>query len=244
MGLGWDSEAQTIVVELLAVSDTEFDASVVLDDAEEGPDAVRVFLTRSRHASSPPARTGSSPRAARRARCVTNRWTRRAISACAPTDTCGGPVRGRRRSRLVTAADESSDREVLRRGELTVLGRIRSASNATFLCEAADGERTVHCVYKPVAGEQPLWDFPTARWPAGNSAPTWSRPRSAGTSCRTIIRDGPAGPGMLQRWVDQPEDTQDAETAAPTGPQLVDLCPADSVPSRLSSGAARLRLRR
>ena len=43
MGLGWDSEAQTIVVELLAVSDTESsDASVVLDDAEEGPDAVRV----------------------------------------------------------------------------------------------------------------------------------------------------------------------------------------------------------
>lgn len=45
MGLGWDSEAETVVVELLAVSDVEFDASVVLDDAEEGPDAVRVFLT-------------------------------------------------------------------------------------------------------------------------------------------------------------------------------------------------------
>ncbi len=45
MGLGWDSEAQTVVVELLAVTDTEFDASVVLDDAEEGPDAVRVFLS-------------------------------------------------------------------------------------------------------------------------------------------------------------------------------------------------------
>ena len=45
MGLGWDSEAQTVVVELLAVTETEFDASVVLDDAEEGPDAVRVFLT-------------------------------------------------------------------------------------------------------------------------------------------------------------------------------------------------------
>src|SRR6201987_2971891 len=45
MGLGWDSEAPTVVVELLAVTDTEFDASVVLDDAEEGPDAVRVFLT-------------------------------------------------------------------------------------------------------------------------------------------------------------------------------------------------------
>ncbi|KAA1427017.1 DUF3090 domain-containing protein [Mycolicibacter arupensis] len=45
MGLGWDSEAQAVVVELLAVSDAEFDASVVLDDTEEGPDAVRVFLT-------------------------------------------------------------------------------------------------------------------------------------------------------------------------------------------------------
>ncbi len=45
MGLGWDSEAGTVVVELLAVSETEFDASVVLDDAEDGPDAVRVFLT-------------------------------------------------------------------------------------------------------------------------------------------------------------------------------------------------------
>ena len=45
MGLGWDSEAQTVVVELLAVTDSEFDASVVLDDAEEGPDAVRVFLS-------------------------------------------------------------------------------------------------------------------------------------------------------------------------------------------------------
>ena len=47
------------------------------------------------------------------------------------------------------------DREVLRTGELTVLGRIRSASNATFLCEATLDERTAHCVYKPVSGEQP-----------------------------------------------------------------------------------------
>lgn len=44
MGLGWDAEAQSVVVELLAVSDEAIDASVILDDAEEGPDAVRVFL--------------------------------------------------------------------------------------------------------------------------------------------------------------------------------------------------------
>ncbi len=45
MGLGWDSEAQSVVVELLAVTDAEFDASVVLDDTDEGPDALRVFLS-------------------------------------------------------------------------------------------------------------------------------------------------------------------------------------------------------
>ena len=78
MGLGWDSEAQTVVVELLAVTENEFDASVVLDDAEEGPDAVRVFLTpeSARQFANRSARVISSqasvpsrlPRANRRAR--------------------------------------------------------------------------------------------------------------------------------------------------------------------------------
>ena len=45
MGLGWDADSRSIVVELLAVSEEEVDESVVLDDTEEGPDAVRVFLT-------------------------------------------------------------------------------------------------------------------------------------------------------------------------------------------------------
>ena len=45
MGLGWDADAESVVVELLAVTEAEIDESVVLDDAEDGPDAVRVFLT-------------------------------------------------------------------------------------------------------------------------------------------------------------------------------------------------------
>lgn len=123
------------------------------------------------------------------------------------------------------------DETALHDGELTVLGRIRSASNATFLCEAELAGRAVHCVYKPVAGERPLWDFPDGTL-AGREFATYLVSQALGWNIvpHTIIRDGPAGPGMLQRWVDQPEDTQDAETAAPTGPQLVDLCPADSVP--------------
>ncbi|WP_424186547.1 DUF3090 domain-containing protein [Actinokineospora sp. G85] len=45
MGLGWDAESAAVVIELLAVTEEEIDESVVLDDTDEGPDAVRVFLT-------------------------------------------------------------------------------------------------------------------------------------------------------------------------------------------------------
>ena len=45
MGLGWDADSRSVVVELLAVTEEEVDESVVLDDTEEGPDALRVFLS-------------------------------------------------------------------------------------------------------------------------------------------------------------------------------------------------------
>jgi uncharacterized repeat protein (TIGR03847 family) len=45
MGLGWDAESSAVVIELLAITEGEVDETVVLDDTEEGPDAVRVFLS-------------------------------------------------------------------------------------------------------------------------------------------------------------------------------------------------------
>ncbi|MQA09914.1 MAG: DUF3090 family protein [Pseudonocardiaceae bacterium] len=45
MGLGWDAETRAVVIELLAITEGEVDEAVVLDDTEEGPDAVRVFLS-------------------------------------------------------------------------------------------------------------------------------------------------------------------------------------------------------
>ncbi|GAA2387267.1 MULTISPECIES: DUF3090 domain-containing protein [Gordonia] len=45
MGLGWDADAAAVVIELLAVTEQPLDESVILDDTEEGPDTVRVFLT-------------------------------------------------------------------------------------------------------------------------------------------------------------------------------------------------------
>ena len=120
-------------------------------------------------------------------------------------------------------------REVLPRGELTVIGRIRSASNATFLCEAQLGELQAHCVYKPVAGEAPLWDFPDGTL-AGRELAAYLVSAALGWNIvpYTIIRDGPAGHGMLQLWVDQPGDEVGDEPGA--GPDLVDLLPAGHVP--------------
>ena len=220
MGLGWDSEAQTVVVELLAVSDTEFDASVVLDDAEDGPDAVRVFLTpeSARQFATRSNRVISAGR--RGARCATSPWIRRATSACAPTAIGAAwpsPT-------MNPTHSGGADCEALRRGELTVIGRIRSASNATFLCEAHLDELTVHCVYKPIAGESPLWDFPDGTLAGRELAAYLVSTLGWDVVPYTIIREGPAGTGMLQLWVDQPGDLvgEDPES----GPDLVDLLPA------------------
>jgi uncharacterized repeat protein (TIGR03843 family) len=123
----------------------------------------------------------------------------------------------------------NDDREVLANGELTILGRIRSASNATFLCESTLDERSVHCVYKPISGEAPLWDFPDGTL-AGRELAAYLISAHLGWNIvpYTIIRHGPAGPGMLQLWVEQPGDTADSEPRP--GPDLVDLFPADKLP--------------
>ncbi|BAX93149.1 SCO1664 family protein [Mycobacterium shigaense] len=120
--------------------------------------------------------------------------------------------------------NKNDEREVLRNGELTVLGRIRSASNATFLCEATHDDASVHCVYKPIAGEAPLWDFPDGTL-AGRERSAYLVSAQLGWNIvpYTIIRHGPAGPGMLQQWVNQPGDDADSEPRP--GPDLVALFP-------------------
>jgi uncharacterized repeat protein (TIGR03843 family) len=122
--------------------------------------------------------------------------------------------------------------EVLRSGELTVIGRIRSASNATFLCEAHLDERQAHCVYKPIKGEAPLWDFPDGTL-AGRELGAYLVSDAVGWNIApyTIIRDGPAGRGMLQLWVDQPgESLGEVGDEPAAGPDLVDLLPAGDIP--------------
>ncbi|CAL9322825.1 SCO1664 family protein [Streptomyces sp. SudanB52_2052] len=102
--------------------------------------------------------------------------------------------------------------ELLARGELTVRGRIREASNAALYCTVAYDGREAACVYKPVAGERPLWDFPDGTLAQREvAAYEVSEATGWGLVPPTVLRDGPYGEGMCQLWV---EATADAELLA------------------------------
>ncbi|MEV7411943.1 MULTISPECIES: SCO1664 family protein [Actinomycetes] len=104
--------------------------------------------------------------------------------------------------RSVTATDPAAA-ELLARGELTVRGRIREASNAALYCTVTHEDREAACVYKPVAGERPLWDFPDGTL-AGREAAAYEVSRATGWGLvpPTVLRDGPYGEGMCQLWIE------------------------------------------
>ncbi|GAA1045662.1 SCO1664 family protein [Streptomyces murinus] len=102
----------------------------------------------------------------------------------------------------MTAADPGAA-ELLARGELTVRGRIRDASNAALFCTVAHDGREADCVYKPVAGERPLWDFPDGTLAAREvAAYEVSEATGWGLVPPTVLRDGPYGEGMCQLWIE------------------------------------------
>jgi uncharacterized repeat protein (TIGR03843 family) len=118
---------------------------------------------------------------------------------------------------------EQAALDLLTHGTLDVEGRLVDASNATLYCTITiDGpeiisrakdtknpknarrqEATVACVYKPIAGERPLWDFPAGTL-AGREVAAYAVSRAAGWDVvpPTVMRDGPFGPGMCQLWID------------------------------------------
>jgi uncharacterized repeat protein (TIGR03843 family) len=96
----------------------------------------------------------------------------------------------------------------LAHGELEVLGRLPDASNVALLCEVVVAGERRRCIYKPTAGERPLWDFPGAVL-AGREVLAAEVARCFGWSLvpETVWReDGPAGAGMCQEWIEQVQD--------------------------------------
>lgn len=108
--------------------------------------------------------------------------------------------------------------------ELRITGRLLHASNATFLAELPTDGIPIECVYKPLEGERPLWDFPH-RTLGLREVAAYQVSRIGGFDCVpvTVLADGPFGLGSLQVWVNADEVATN---------QLVDLVPSAALPKQ------------
>lgn len=120
-------------------------------------------------------------------------------------------------SGLQPRQDGAATLRLLRDGELTVEGRLANASNATLLCRLTLDGASARCVYKPVRGERPLWDFPDGTL-AGREVSAYLVSRATGWDLvpPTVLRDGPFGPGSCQLWIDEPADAEPLVGFVPT----------------------------
>jgi uncharacterized repeat protein (TIGR03843 family) len=92
-------------------------------------------------------------------------------------------------------------------GELEITGRLVDASNATLFGVMHYEGCALEVIYKPVAGERPLWDFPDGTL-ADREFAAFLLSDMTGMDVvpPTILREGPAGLGMVQRWIDIDEN--------------------------------------
>src|SRR5215218_8278975 len=100
---------------------------------------------------------------------------------------------------LRAPADHDEALQLLREGEIDLEGRLLDASNVTLVGAIRTGTLAAECVYKPVAGERPLWDFPDGTL-AGREVAAHLVSQATGWRIvpPTVLRDGPFGPGMVQ----------------------------------------------
>ncbi|MEU4267464.1 SCO1664 family protein [Streptomyces sp. NPDC026092] len=106
-------------------------------------------------------------------------------------------------TRSMSGLDNRAVVDLLTKGELTVRGQVREASNAVLVCAVSLDGAEAECVYKPVAGEQPLWDFPDGTLAQREvAAYELSEATGWGLVPPTVLRDGPYGEGMVQLWID------------------------------------------
>ncbi|HEX2074156.1 MAG TPA: SCO1664 family protein [Geodermatophilus sp.] len=138
-----------------------------------------------------------------------------------------GPTPG---TGLRAPAGEEEAVTLLREGEIDLEGRLLDASNVTLVGAIRTGTLAADCVYKPVRGERPLWDFPDGTLAGREVAAALV---SEATGWRivppTVLRDGPFGPGMVQLWVDGDPDVDLAAFVRSDHPGLRRMAVFDAV---------------
>ena len=128
------------------------------------------------------------------------------------------------------ATDVPTALEALRLGHLEIEGRLVDASNATLYCSLSYGDFSAACVYKPVRGERPLWDFPDGTL-AEREVAAYALSEATGWEVvpPTVLREGPFGEGMVQLWVDGDETVDLAELAQGNSASLRRMAVFDAV---------------
>jgi len=119
---------------------------------------------------------------------------------------------------------------ILTNGELHVTGRLVDASNATLYATATLEDRELVCIYKPIAGERPLWDFADGCL-AHREYAAYLVSDYLGFDLvpLTILRDGPYGLGMVQQWVYIDESIDLAKFFATDHPRLRSMALFDAI---------------
>ena len=113
--------------------------------------------------------------------------------------------------------------EQLTNKEIELVGRIVDASNASIFCKVGE----VNAIYKPIAGERPLWDFPDGHL-AWREVAAYKVSEALGLNCvpLTILREGPFGEGSLQLWIDDIEEVDERYSERSDGLRKIALLDA------------------
>ena len=118
----------------------------------------------------------------------------------------------------------------LRTGEMKVTGRLVDASNATLLASIIQGETELVCIYKPIAGERPLWDFSDGTLAHREyAAYVLSEKCNFNLVPTTVLREGPFGEGAVQLWIDVDQNLDMIEYFQRDTPELRKMALFDAI---------------
>ena len=126
--------------------------------------------------------------------------------------------------------------DVLRAGNVDILGRLVASTNhamyarLTVECPPPEAPTVIDAVYKPVAGERPLDDFPDGTLARREVAAYLV---SAVTGWQivppTVLRDGPFGEGAFQLWIDVDETVDVVALVVDDDPRLRRIAVFDAI---------------
>ena len=120
--------------------------------------------------------------------------------------------------------------DLILNGNLMVVGRLVDASNATLLANVEGSDPLIEVIYKPVAGERPLWDFPDGNLANREySAYLLSDLAEFNIVPYTVLREGPFGFGMVQEWIKVDQNIDVVEFGQSSDHQLRKLALFDAI---------------